>query len=203
MKKGLLFVLSVPSGSGKGTVLREVLSAKKMFLSISATSRVSLIDEVDGENYFFLTREEFQTKADNDEFLEYTETYGNYYGTPKQPILDAMESGEDIMLEIDTVGALTVKSNFPEAILIFLSPPTIEELKSRLILRGTETFAQIETRIGCYIKEMNSANLYDYLVINDHVGRAKDDIIKIIEAEHLKVKNNLKFITKFKGGTDK
>lgn len=203
MKKGLLFVLSGSSGSGKGTVLNEVLKQRQLFLSISATSRESRTGEADGVNYYFLSRGEFQEMVDSGQFLEHTETYGNYYGTPKQPILDAIEAGKDIMLEIDLVGAINVKSSYPEAVLIFLAPPTIEELKRRLIKRGTETEEQIESRISYYVKEMNSVSLYDYVVVNDKVKNAADDILNIIDAEHLKVKNNTNFISNLIGGMEK
>lgn len=198
-KKGLVFVLSGPSGSGKGTVLEEVLKTEKLYLSVSATSRRPREGEKDGVNYYFYTPERFSEIAAGGGFLEYTTTYGNFYGTPRQPILDAVERGDNIMLEIDSVGAVNVKAEYPDAILIFLVTPNVAELKRRLIGRGTEDPEQLKTRIDCYIDEIKAGLKYDYLVINDDVKRCAADVITIIRAEQLKIKNNIGFINNFKG----
>ena len=201
MKKGTFFVLSGPSGSGKGTVLKEVLKKDDtLIFSISATSRAPRKSEINGINYFFKSREEFEKLIKENAFLEYTETYGNYYGTLKEQVNVALEKGKNIILEIDPVGARNIRFSYPEAVLMFLVAPSLEILKNRLTARGSEKENALQTRINSAINEIENASLYDYIVINDFVERASEDIVSIIRAEGLKTVKNLEKLDIIKGG---
>ena len=189
MKKGTFFVLSGPSGSGKGTVLKEVLrKSDRIVYSVSATSRSPRAGEVDGINYYFKSREEFETLIKADAFIEYTETYGNYYGTLKSEVEKAIVNGKNIILEIDPVGARNVRAHYPDAVLMFLVAPDLEVLSSRLSGRGSESAETFKIRHDAALSEMENATLYDYVVVNDFVERAADDILAIIRAENLRTK---------------
>lgn len=201
MKKGTFFVLSGPSGSGKGTVLQEVLrKSDRIVYSVSATSRSPRAGEVDGINYYFKSREEFETLIKADAFIEYTETYGNYYGTLKSEVEKAIENGKNIILEIDPVGARNVRAHYPDAVLMFLVAPDLEVLSSRLSGRGSESAETFKIRHDAALSEMENATLYDYVVVNDFVERAADDILAIIRAENLRTKNSIEILSKIKGG---
>lgn len=201
MKKGTFFVLSGPSGSGKGTVLKEVLrKSDRIVYSVSATSRSPRAGEVDGINYYFKSREEFETLIKADAFLEYTETYGNYYGTLKSEVEKAIENGKNIILEIDPVGARNVRAHYPDAVLMFLVAPDLEVLSSRLSGRGSESAETFKIRHDAALSEMENATLYDYVVVNDFVERAADDILAIIRAENLRTKNSIEILSRIKGG---
>lgn len=201
MKKGTFFVLSGPSGSGKGTVLKEVLrKSDRIVYSVSATSRSPRAGEVDGINYYFKSREEFETLIKADAFIEYTETYGNYYGTLKSEVEKAIENGKNIILEIDPVGARNVRAHYPDAVLMFLVAPDLEVLSSRLLGRGSESAETFKIRHDAALSEMENATLYDYVVVNDFVERAADDILAIIRAENLRTKNSIEILTRIKGG---
>lgn len=201
MKKGTFFVLSGPSGSGKGTVLKEVLrKSDRIVYSVSATSRSPRAGEVDGINYYFKSREEFETLIKADAFIEYTETYGNYYGTLKSEVEKAIENGKNIILEIDPVGARNVRSHYPDAVLMFLVAPDLEVLSSRLSGRGSENAETFKIRHDAALSEMENATLYDYVVVNDFVERAADDILAIIRAENLRTKNSIEILSRIKGG---
>lgn len=194
MKRGTFFVLSGPSGSGKGTVLQEVLrKSDRIVYSVSATSRSPRAGEVDGINYYFKSREEFETLIKADAFIEYTETYGNYYGTLKSEVEKAIVNGKNIILEIDPVGARNVRAHYPDAVLMFLVAPDLEVLSSRLSGRGSESAETFKIRHDAALSEMENATLYDYVVVNDFVERAADDILAIIRAENLRTKTALKF----------
>lgn len=188
IEKGLLIVLSGPSGVGKGTVRRAIFEDPDTDFrySISMTTRNKREGEVDGVDYFFKSREEFETLIEQDAFIEYAEYVGNYYGTPVQYVKDTMERGKDVFLEIEVEGAKQVRKKFPEALFIFLAPPTLEHLEERLIGRGTESQEVINHRISEARKEVEMMNLYDYVVINDEVMDAKEKVQMIVEAEHLK-----------------
>lgn len=188
IEKGLLIVLSGPSGVGKGTVRRAIFEDPDTDFeySISMTTRNKREGEVDGVDYFFKSREEFETLIEQDAFIEYAEYVGNYYGTPVQYVKDTMERGKDVFLEIEVEGARQVRKKFPEALFIFLAPPTLEHLEERLIGRGTESQEVINHRISEARKEVEMMNLYDYVVINDEVMDAKEKVQMIVEAEHLK-----------------
>ncbi|MCE4956807.1 guanylate kinase [Macrococcoides caseolyticum] len=187
-EKGLLIVLSGPSGVGKGTVRKAIFDdpATDFEYSISMTTRNKREGEVDGVDYFFKTREEFEALIKADAFIEYAEYVGNYYGTPVQYVRDTMDAGKDVFLEIEVQGARQVRKKFPEALFIFLAPPTLEHLEQRLIGRGTESQEVIQNRINEARKEVEMMNLYDYVVINDEVSVAKEKVQTIVEAEHLK-----------------
>jgi len=201
MKKGTFFVLSGPSGSGKGTVLKEVLrKSDRIVYSVSATSRSPRTGEVDGINYYFKSREEFETLIKADAFIEYTETYGNYYGTLKSEVEKAIENGKNTILEIDPVGARNVRAHYPDAVLMFLVAPDLEVLSSRLSGRGSESAETFKIRHDAALSEMENATLYDYVVVNDFVERAADDILAIIRAENLRTKNSIEILSRIKGG---
>ncbi|MBS6460434.1 MAG: guanylate kinase [Eubacteriales bacterium] len=201
MKRGTFFVLSGPSGSGKGTVLQEVLrKSDRIVYSVSATSRSPRAGEVDGINYYFKSREEFETLIKADAFIEYTETYGNYYGTLKSEVEKAIVNGKNIILEIDPVGARNVRAHYPDAVLMFLVAPDLEVLSSRLSGRGSESAETFKIRHDAALSEMENATLYDYVVVNDFVERAADDILAIIRAENLRTKNSIEILSRIKGG---
>ncbi|HAR5834486.1 TPA: guanylate kinase [Staphylococcus pseudintermedius] len=187
-EKGLLIVLSGPSGVGKGTVRKRIFDDPHTSYkySISMTTRQMREGEQDGVDYFFKTREEFEKLIEADEFIEYAEYVGNYYGTPVQYVKDTMNAGHDVFLEIEVEGARQVRKKFPDALFIFLAPPSLDHLTERLIGRGTESKEKIESRVKEAKKEVEMMNLYDYVVVNDEVDLAKDRIQSIVEAEHLK-----------------
>ncbi|OPX86774.1 MAG: Guanylate kinase [Pelotomaculum sp. PtaB.Bin104] len=184
LHKGILFVVSGPSGTGKGTICKALLDGDPALrLSISTTTRSPRIGEVEGEHYFFLTKEIFSQMIREGQFLEWAEVYGNYYGTSRQFVLETLEQGSDVILEIDIQGALQVKEKFPEAVLIFVSPPSMSELKERLIVRGTDSLAEIEKRLSYTADELKLAGRYDYVVINDNLAKAVEKVRAIITAE--------------------
>lgn len=185
MRKGLLILISGPSGTGKGTVC-DLLRQKhpEISYSISATTRQPRPGEQDGVNYYFYTKEKFREMIDQGQLLEWAEVYGNFYGTPKQKVLDRLDAGEDILLEIDTQGALNVMKVMPEGLFIFLLPPSLEELAARLKGRGTETEESLHRRLGAAVDEIKLAAKYRYVVVNDKVEDAEETIANIIEAEH-------------------
>ena len=176
-----LYVISGSSGVGKGTVLKGFLDRNPHFmLSISCTTRAPRQGEVDGINYFFLSPEEFQRCVDNDKFLEWAEFAGNRYGTKKKYINQCLADGKDIILEIDTKGALNVKKIMPEAVLIFIAPPSLEELESRLRGRHTETEEAIQKRLASIKLEMENSKHFDYRIVNDEIANAVKGLEKIM-----------------------
>ena len=192
MNKGTLYVLSAPSGCGKGTVLNELFKrTDNVFYSVSATTRSPREGEVDGVNYYFVTKEHFLELVKSDGMLEYATFVDNYYGTPKAPIEQKLAEGKDVILEIETAGAMMVKSVCPEAVLIFMLPPSIEELAERLRGRGTESEEVISKRVMEAYREIRLANNYDYVFVNDYLSEAVDDLMMIMKsAKHLVNKNN-------------
>lgn len=177
-----LFVISGSSGVGKGTVIKEFLQRHPEFkLSISCTTRGMREGEVNGKNYFFLSKEEFQKCIENNEFLEWAEFSGNHYGTRKSFVEDCLKKGENIILEIDTKGALHVKGLMPDAVLIFIAPPSLEELESRLRGRHTETEEAIQKRLASIKLEIENSKKFDYIVVNDTVENAVCNLEKIME----------------------
>ncbi|MBU5677354.1 guanylate kinase [Alkaliphilus sp. MSJ-5] len=199
VSKGLLVVVSGPSGAGKGTICKELLKNNSQIkVSISATTRLPRTGEEDGVNYFFINRDKFENMIDGDDFLEYAMVYDNYYGTPKEYVMNNLENGNDVLLEIDIVGALQIKERFEDAVFIFILPPSLEELKNRIIGRGTETLSDIDKRYGSAISEIKQVIKYDYAVVNDDVSRAVKDIEAIIRAEKSRVLRNYeKILSKF------
>lgn len=187
MCKGRLFIVSGPSGCGKDTILSELFSRRPdIRFSISTVTRAMRQGECEGQKYHFVSREEFLALLEAGEFLEYNEFVGNYYGTPRTPVEVCIANGEDIILEIDVNGAAKVRSQMPEAVSIFIMPPSIAELKRRLERRGTETPQQIESRAECAKKEMKRAIEYDYIVVNDDLQKAVDDLASVLRSDGLK-----------------
>ena len=185
--RGLLIVLSGPSGVGKGTV-RAAVFANNQFqyvYSVSATTRAQRPGEVDGKDYYFVSREEFESMIQNEDLLEYAEYVGNYYGTPIQKIEENLAAGHDVFLEIEVQGAM--KERMPEGIFIFWAPPNLEELESRITGRGTAAAHVIQERMATAKEEIELMQHYDYVVVNDQVQHAVDKINAIIQSEHLKV----------------
>ena len=198
MKQGLLIVISGASGTGKGTVCKKLLSEMKMYYSISATTRQPREGETDGVEYFFISVEEFKNKIAEGKFLEYAEVYGNFYGTPLYKIQEHLNQGENVLLEIDTQGALNVMKKCPEGIFIFLLPPSLEELYSRIKNRGTESEETFTRRFNAAKAEIEIGKKYQYAVINDVVDSAVEKIKAIITAENLKVSRNLEIFDSIK-----
>lgn len=185
--KGLLIVLSGPSGVGKGTVCSMLRTlAPELVYSVSATTRSPRVGETDGVNYFFKSKEQFRSMIEKDELLEYAEYVGQYYGTPRSFVADTIRAGKDIILEIEVQGAMKVKQRFPDGVFIFLMPPSLDELRSRIENRGTETDESIRSRLSVAVDEIRLLEHYDYAVVNDHVESACERIQSIITAEHCK-----------------
>ncbi|MFU1718161.1 guanylate kinase [Bacillus velezensis] len=187
-ERGLLIVLSGPSGVGKGTVRQAIFSQQdtKFEYSISVTTRNPREGEVDGVDYFFKSRDEFERMIENNKLLEWAEYVGNYYGTPVDYVEQTLQEGKDVFLEIEVQGALQVRNAFPEGLFIFLAPPSLSELKNRIVTRGTETDDLIENRMNAAKAEIEMMDAYDYVVENDNIQTACDKINAIVLAEHLK-----------------
>lgn len=187
-KQGILVVISAPSGAGKGSVIEEMkVQNPNLWVSISATSRPMRSNDKEGETYYFLSRETFEQKIEENYFLEYTNYAGNYYGTPKKNIQEHLNNGEDVILEIEIEGAMNIKKMIPEALCIFIMPPSLKELKRRLENRGTDSKEKILERFKIAYQEMNEVTKYNYVVINDNIQTAADKILSIIKAEKCRV----------------
>ena len=194
-EKGLLVVISGFSGAGKGTVVKRLLETHDDYaLSISATTRSPRTGEVDGREYFFKTVEQFKEMISNKELIEYAQYVGNYYGTPKQYVQDQLDSGHNVVLEIEIQGALNIKKIFPDAVLMFIMPPDAKALEQRLRGRGTEDEATIMARLARASLESEGVEAYDYIVINDQVDDCVKRINSIIMSEKTKASNNLNLI---------
>lgn len=194
--KGILTVVSGFSGAGKGTIMKELLNrySEQYALSISATTRAPRTGETDGVEYFFKSREEFEQMIADEALIEYAQYVGNYYGTPRAYVEEQLDAGRDVILEIEIQGALKVKQRFPDTLLLFVTPPSAEELKNRLVGRGTETMDVIESRLARALEEAEGIEEYDYLVINDVLSTCVEEVHEIIQNEHYRVSRNINAI---------
>ena len=198
-KKGCLVIISGFSGAGKGTVVRELTTRYDNYaLSISATTRAPRQGEENGREYFFKTREEFEELIRQDALYEYAQYVSNYYGTPKAYVQQQLDAGKDVILEIEVQGALNVKAKNPEALLLFVTPPSAQELKRRLIGRGTETLEVINERMARASEEALLMDRYDYLIINDKLEECTETIHQLVQREHLRMSANLDMVEKIK-----
>jgi len=202
-ERGILIVLSGPSGVGKGTVcaaLRKM--SPEIVYSVSATTRNPRQGEVEGVNYFFKSREQFQQLIEADEMLEWAEYVGNFYGTPRRFVEETLRAGKDVILEIEVQGALKVKQSFAEGVFIFLLPPSLDELQNRIVTRGTETDDIIRTRMSVAVDEIRLMEHYDYAIVNDRVEAACAKIQAILTAEHCRRERMFPKITQWIDGVN-
>lgn len=183
-KDGKLYVFTGPSGTGKGTILNKVLKQDtKLFLSVSATTRAPRQGEIHGKHYYFLDKQTFEDKIKQGEFLEYAQYVGNYYGTLEEPVNEQLKSGNDVVLEIEVQGAMQIHEKRPDAVMIFVAPPSIDELERRLIGRGTENDEKIAARMKTAEQELKQADKFDYIIVNDDLECAIADLLAILRAE--------------------
>ena len=195
MRKGKAFIISGPSGVGKSTILGELMKKRKdIYFSVSATTRTPRPGEVDGVHYHFLDVDTFRQWIDQNEFFEHAEFVGNYYGTPKKYVYEAMENGKDVILDIEVQGAEQVKAKMPEVVRIFIAPPNWTELEQRLTNRGTDSADKIQKRLQRAKDDFDTANLYDYFVVNDTVEGAVAELDAIMTAEHCKPEERIAMI---------
>lgn len=188
---GKLFVVSGPSGAGKGTICKRLIEDTAVEVSVSATTREPRNGEIHGVHYTFMTKEDFLAKVDAGGFLEYAEVYGNYYGTPIENVMNKLEKGIDVVLEIDIQGAMKVKENYPEGIFIFILPPSMSVLRKRLTGRGTDSPEVINMRLAETMKELTYIEKYDYCVVNGELEEAVKRVEAIVIAEHSRVSKNI------------
>ena len=195
MNKGILVVVSGFSGAGKGTVMKRLMEKYDGYaLSVSATTRKPRPGEEDGREYFFRTRDEFEKLIEEDALLEYARYVENYYGTPRSYVEEQLQAGRNVILEIEIQGAMKIKEKIPEALLVFVTPPTVEELERRLTGRGTETAQVIADRLARVGEEAEGMGEYDYILVNDTVAECVDHLHQIIVSEHSRVSRNAEFI---------
>lgn len=181
MSKGVLYIISGPSGTGKGTICKELVKKRDIYLSVSATSRDKREGETEGITYYYKTREEFQRMAETGQMLEWAVYGSNYYGTPKAPVEESMEKGRDVILEIEPQGAMKVKALRPDAVMIFVIPPSMQVLKKRLTDRGRENSAQIQERIDAAKWEFTQASNYNYIIVNDDLDVCVDEVLSLMD----------------------
>ncbi|MBQ8267825.1 MAG: guanylate kinase [Clostridia bacterium] len=197
MNKGRVYIISGPSGSGKDSVMKKVFEKQPdIAFSISSITRDMRPGEVEGEKYNFISRERFEQMIKNDELLEHNVFVGNYYGTPKAPVINCIENGKDMLIEVDVNGAVQIREKMPEAVSIFIMPPSLEVLKQRLTGRGTDSAEVIEKRLNEALREIASAKDYDYIVVNDDLETAADDFVKIMSVDKFKTDRNFELINK-------
>lgn len=197
--QGILVVVSGFSGAGKGTLMKELLKRYDNYaLSISATTRAPREGETDGKEYFFVSKEQFEQMRDEQKLIEYAQYVNHYYGTPKEYVEQKMAEGKDVILEIEIQGALKVKKSFPDALLLFVTPPSAEELRKRLVGRGTETLEVINARLARAAEEASGMEAYDYLLINDDLDRCVEEMHQLIQLQHRKTSYHLDFLSKMR-----
>ena len=197
--QGILVVVSGFSGAGKGTLMKELLKRYDNYaLSISATTRAPREGETDGKEYFFVTKEQFEKMRDERKLIEYAQYVNNYYVTPKEYVEQKMAEGKDVILEIEIQGALNIKKKFPDALLVFIVPPTAKDLKKRLIGRGTESAEVIEKRLRRAAEESDGMDSYDYIVVNDDVDTCVEDLHSLIRSSHFKESANTDLVARMK-----
>lgn len=195
-KTGCLIVVSGPSGTGKSTIVNTVLdTCNDLSFSVSATTRQQREGETEGVDYFFVTKERFQQMIDNNELLEHAEYVGNYYGTPRKAVLDKIENGSNILLDIEVQGAEQVKDQFPEAVTMFVIPPSWEELERRLVNRGTDSMEKIQARLKQAKSEIEKIENYDYIIVNDVLETAISEVISIIATQNYKYNKRINDLT--------
>lgn len=198
-KQGILIVISGFSGAGKGTLMKSLLAKYNNYaLSISATTRKPRLGEVEGKEYFFKTKEEFEQMIEADKLIEYAKYVDNYYGTPKEYVVKQLEQGNDVILEIEIQGALKVKEKYPDALLLFVTPPNALELKRRLLCRGTESLKDIESRMLRAVEESEGIEKYDFIVMNDNLEECVTNLHEIIRSSHCQAFRNINFIQKIR-----
>lgn len=185
-RPGILIVISGFSGAGKGTIVKSLLEKHDIFLSISCTTRKPREGEIDGKDYYFVTREEFEKMIREGEMIEWAEYAGNYYGTPKKAVNDRLAESKDVLLEIEVQGGMQVKKLFPEAVLLFVVPPSADELLNRLRTRGTENESQIGLRLEQTVREIEYIKDYDYIVLNDQLDKAVQTVLNIMESQRIR-----------------
>ena len=199
-KKGILVVVSGFSGAGKGTIMKNLMSryGESYGLSISATTRAPRPGEADGKDYFFVSKEQFETMISEEKLIEYAKYVDNYYGTPKAYVEEQLAAGKDVILEIEIQGALKVKKKFPDTLLLFVTPPSAEVLRARLTGRGTEDAVTVEKRLARAAEEADGVEAYDYLVVNDDLEVCVEEVHSIIQTEKARVSRNINFINEIK-----
>ena len=191
MAKGQLFIISGPSGVGKGTIAQRLLADMDITFSVSMTTRAPRPGEVNGKDYFFVTDAEFDKTIEEDGFLEYAGNFGNRYGTPKAPILEKLNAGQDVLLDIDIQGAINVKKSYPKGVFIFILPPSMAELRKRITGRGTETPESLRKRLGKALEEISYIDKYDYCIVNGELEEAIARAKAILVAEHSRVTDDI------------
>lgn len=197
MNKGRVYIISGPSGTGKDTLMKKLFEKlPELAFSISSITRPIRSDEVPGEKYNFISHEQFEKMLAEDEFLEHNLYVGNYYGTPKTPVINCIEKGQDILIEVDVNGAAQIREKMPDVVTIFILPPSLEELKRRLTSRGTDSPEVIEKRLNEALREIEGSVDYDFVVVNDRLEKAVDDFINILSVDKCKTELNLGLINK-------
>ena len=204
MSRGKLIVVSGFSGAGKGTVMKEIMNTYDNYaLSVSATTRSPRPGEVEGISYFFKTDDEFRQMIEKDELIEYAGYVGHYYGTPKQFVEENLDEGKDVFLELEIQGALKVKEKYPDAVLMFITPPDAKTLRERLVNRGTESMDVIEKRLARAAEEANGVEAYDYIVINDNLQECVEMVDRIVKCEHNRTSERMSIINSIRNDLTK
>ncbi len=197
MNKGRVYIISGPSGSGKDTLMKKVFEkTPEIAFSISSITRPMRPGEIEGEKYNFISRERFEEMIANDELLEHNVFVGNYYGTPKAPVVNCIENGQDMLIEVDVNGAVQIREKMPDVVSIFIMPPSLEVLKNRLTGRGTDSAEVIEKRLNEALREIAGAKDYDYIIVNDDLETAANDFVSIMAVDKFKTDRNFKLINK-------